>query len=128
MTDQDEFMDALDRGDHQGAAAALRKLKSLDGEALELVADLLEGDPSVRHFHPFRLALVRWRGRPSDAIARQVRATRIGLFGVPRLMRSMKVEAAVAEVARTSGLGRTTVFKAYERFRKKPASPTKGGT
>jgi hypothetical protein len=92
---QHDFIEALEKGDTKRAAHVARQLSSLDGEAIEVLADALDDDPGVRHFLPFRLVPARrQRGRPANAVARLVRDTMLARWVNQLLEKYNNYEAA----------------------------------
>jgi hypothetical protein len=79
------FLEALARGDAPAVARGLRKMKQLDGVALEILADHFEGKPTPELIYPFILKFVRRRrGKPGHiTIVYRSKTTRNRL-GEPR--------------------------------------------
>src|SRR5262245_34796188 len=94
---EDDFFDALMAGDLQEAAAVLRTLRELSGEAAEVLADLLEGNPDQEDYFPYRFALRRWRpGRPTNRLQREARQFRLRRKVYEKLESEKKVHRAIA--------------------------------
>src|SRR5688572_17235306 len=60
----DEFAEALSMGDGPKVAQLLRLMGTLEGESLEILAGLIEGDSSLRPTFPYKLSFAGW-GRGS---------------------------------------------------------------
>jgi hypothetical protein len=118
-TPEKKFIDALMRGDRSAAGAALRDMKQLRGEGLELIALLLDDNVKLascrllfrrrRRGHPYHpLISAAWSfGRSLLFTRAQAEMTQSG--------KKPKIEAAVAYVIEKTGCGRATVFKSLRK-------------
>jgi hypothetical protein len=117
------FLEALARGDAPAVARGLRKMKQLDGVALEILADHFEGKPTPELIYPFILKFVRRRrGKPVDAWSHAKPLAR-ALAVNCALKTNRKKEAAVAEEMEKTGLSRSTIFKALRKQTSPKAGP-----
>ncbi len=117
--EQDDFVEALDAGDAKSAADILRQLKSLDGEALQALANMLDGGPEIRHFHPYKLVLQRWsRGKPTSRVENRVRSTTRAMMIAQAKKTFLKLEAALTHVKEKTGAGRSTLLGDWGRLTK----------
>ena len=121
----DELFEAISEGDAAAVADILRRLEGLGRGELELLADLLDGDPVLANEFPYRIKLAgRGRGRPSDRLKKQ--ATE---FGIARIMghalaKYGKPEAALEAVKKSTGLSRATITKALQADKKRSSAKT----
>jgi hypothetical protein len=113
----EDLLYALQDGDGVAAAEAMRQLRdpiAPDSFLLRLLADMLEGNPSQDADFPWRLKMVaRGRGRPPKPWARRANSRLIWREVKDALVRTGKLESAVAEVRKEYGFSRATIFKAY---------------
>jgi hypothetical protein len=122
-TPEKKLIDALMRGDRGAAGAALRDMKQLRDEGLELVAQLLANSPNLV---PRQLLFVyRRRGHPHHPLisgawsfGRSLLFARAQAEMIQSGMKP-KIEAAVAYVMEKTGCGRATVFNSLKRHRRK---------
>jgi hypothetical protein len=125
-TPEEKLVDAVMRGNRTAVGAALRDMKQLRGEALELVAQVLEDSPKLGPSIPHLIFVYR-RGRPHHPLTSGAIAFgRSFLFErakaeIIRSGKKPKTEAAVADVMDKTGLARATVFRALRRRRRKAA-------
>jgi hypothetical protein len=119
-TPEKKLIDALMRGDRAATHAALRVMKQLSGEALEVIAELL-GDPSKSSFPILLVFRQRRRGRPYHPLTSAVRtfawrhAFARAEAEIIRAGKKPKTEAAVADLMQKTGRSRGTVFKARKQ-------------
>jgi hypothetical protein len=125
-TPEKKLINALMCGDRAAAGAALRDMKQLRGEGLELVAQLLADCPNLGQSIPRQLLFAyRRRGHPHHPLTSGAIAFgRSFLFErakaeIVRSGKKPKTEAAVADVMDKTGLARATVFRALRRRRRK---------
>jgi hypothetical protein len=69
----EDFFEAIHHGDSEGAADALRRMDGLGPSDVQLLADLLSGDPVHANLFPFVLTLRRRRGRPMKDLIKKKR-------------------------------------------------------
>jgi hypothetical protein len=131
-TPEKKLIDALMRGDRTAAGAALRDIKRLRGEALELLTQLLEDSPKLGPSFPYRLVFVyRQQGRPhhplraksfgrylavEHAKADFVRADLLAGKKLPRM------KSAVGKAGDQTNCSRPTLYRAVKRHRPKPVN------
>jgi hypothetical protein len=129
-----EFFEAIAVGNSKAAADLLRRMVGLGPGDVQLLADLLSGDPVHAKLFPFVLKLVRRRrGRPSKDLLKksddQARAAR-AVERVHRKSGSVKLAVATVkeEQAKKGGAkwGRSKLFEARRAMRnieRRPSSP-----
>jgi hypothetical protein len=125
-TPEKKLIDALMRGDRGAAGAALRDMKQLRDEGLELVAQLLANSPNLGQSIPRQLLFVyRRRGHPHHPLISGAWSFGRSLL-FARAQAEMiqsgkkpKIEAAVAYVMEKTGCCRAAVFKSLRQHRRK---------
>jgi hypothetical protein len=111
----EEFFEAIAAGNSQAAADALRKLDGLGRSDLQLLADLLSGAPVSARLFPYWIKLKkRGAGKPTDYMKNKADA-----FGFVRLISqelesSSKLDAAIHNVAKTTGKSYSHVRRAWD--------------
>jgi hypothetical protein len=123
----DEFFEAIALGDPKAAAEALRRMDSLGPMDLQLLADLLGGDPVHARLFPFILTLKRRRGRPSKDLLKkridQARVARAVAFAykesgsVKLAVATIKDRAKKAEKKDDKTWGRSKIFEARKAIK-----------
>jgi hypothetical protein len=122
---QDDFFEALATGDLKEAANILRSLQSLTPTALHTLAGLLEGDPSLKRYFPYRLVTGRWgKGQPPKSLEGEAENFALCLAIEHALKTEKKVQLAVAAVAKKTGKSPSTLWSIWSAHNKKtPKNP-----
>jgi hypothetical protein len=121
-TPEKKLINAIKRRNRAATGAAVRDMKQLRGEALELVIKLLDNSSKLGQSIPCRLLFVyRRRGRPHHPLTSGARSLgRSFLFErakaeIIQSGKKPKKEAAIADVMEKTGLCRATVFKSLRK-------------
>jgi hypothetical protein len=115
----EEFFEAIAEGDSKKAADALRRIDQLGPSDLQLLADLISGDPALAKLFPFRIKFARRTpGKPSDKLAKSATAFQIARAVDHELTKCGKLEAAVETVGDRTGRSRATIFRALKLDKK----------
>jgi hypothetical protein len=114
--------EALVSADNAKLASALRTMSALDGEALDIVRRLFKPDYSLKQIFKKRLAFVGWdRGRPADSAFQHAEDSMIRRMLLDRS--GLKIEVAVAEVAKAMQVGKPRVWKVHKQILNPPLKP-----
>jgi len=110
QTASEELIDALRSGDASWVVESLHKLKRVDGEALEVIAQLLAGDSKLRALFPKRLKLAGWEpGRPPSTILETERANLRSVIK-RRVRKGQKLESVIAQMKEETGYSRSSLM------------------
>jgi len=120
LATSEEFFEALHAGDTKAAADLLRRMGTRGPSDVELLADLLSGDPVHAKLFPFVLTLARRRqGRPSkDPLKRMADQARVAREVDLAHKKLGRVKPAVAAVGERTKWGRSKIYKARKVFKK----------
>ena len=123
-TPEKKLIDALKRGNPADTGAALRGMKQLRGDALELMALLLEDSAKLGPSFPCRLLFRRARrGRPYHPLRSGVNsfgryvAVQRAKAGLIAAKKPPRMKSAVGLAGEQTGCSRSTLFMAVKRHR-----------
>jgi hypothetical protein len=112
---------ALNSADGATLASELRNMQVIEGDALETMRRLFEGDRKIKCFFKKQLGFVGWgRGRPAlDPALREVEDWNVARLLPQILSREGKIANTVEEVTNITAVGRTRVWKIVKDLKAK---------
>jgi hypothetical protein len=113
MSDIEALFEAIAQGNCEEAGAILRALDELRAPQLEMLGDLMSGNPSVsKGLFPFRFELKGRGGRPSDALKKGNKDTQIARTVSHEKEKTKLIKQAIGEAGVKTKQSRSTIYRA----------------